>query len=158
MTDTMVEQLHRSPQNSARQSWMGLLARAPEGSIRNLLGGVIPQPEFSFLRRPEIGSVMVRGKTSGTGSAFNLGELTVTRCVLKLSSGEIGHAYVQGRRKHCAEAAAIVDAMMQTEHAGTVRSMVLVPLGVQLERKRTERASKAAATQVDFFTMARGED
>ncbi len=137
---------------------MGLLAKSPEGSIGNYLTNVIPLPEFTYLRPPEIGSVMVRGKTSGTGSSFNLGEVTVTRCVVKLNSGEMGHAYVQGRRKKCAEVAALVDAMMQTEYADTVQSMVLDPLQAEMDRKKAERASKAAATKVDFFTLARGED
>lgn len=141
-----------------RQAWMGLLAKAPEGLIRDHLTNVIPKPEFSWLRQPEIGTVMVRGRASGTGSAFNLGEITITRCVLKLSSGEVGHAYVQGRSKPCAEAAALVDAMMQTDYASTVQSVVLEPLRVEMKKKKSERASKAAATKVDFFTMARGED
>ncbi|MBX2884841.1 MAG: phosphonate C-P lyase system protein PhnG [Granulosicoccus sp.] len=154
----MVESVNTAPDTASRQAWMGLLAKAPEGLIGNYLNKIIPQPEFTFLRSPEIGSVMVRGKTSGTGTAFNLGEVTVTRCVLKLASGEVGHAYVQGRRKLCAQAAALVDAMMQTEYADTVQSMVLEPLKTHAQQRSQDRASKAAATKVDFFTMARGED
>ena len=60
----------------ARQAWMGLLAKAPEGVVDEFLTSVTPKPEFTFLRQPEIGSVMVKGKTSGTGAAFNLGEVT----------------------------------------------------------------------------------
>ena len=65
---------------------------------------------------------------------------------------------MQGRRKTCAEAAALVDAMMQTEDAEMVQSMVLDPLRARIEKTKNERASKAAATKVDFFTLARGED
>lgn len=154
----MVEQSRMSADTNARQAWMGLLSRAPEGAIRDHLNSVIPHPEYTWLRVPEIGTVMVRGKTSGTGSAFNLGEMTVTRCVLKLDTGEVGHAYVQGRRKQCAEAAALVDAMMQTDYADTVQTMVLEPLKSALNDNKAQRAAKAAATKVDFFTMARGED
>lgn len=144
--------------NTARQHRMSLLATAPEGLIRSHLGNVIPQPKFSWLRQPEIGTVMVRGKTSGTGSAFNLGEVTITRCVLKLNTGEVGHAYVQGRSKDNAEAAALVDALMQTDFADSVQSMVLDPVQRTVEQSKSERAARAAATKVDFFTMARGED
>ncbi len=141
-----------------RREWMSLLAKSSEGAIKQYLKDIVPPPSFSYLRQPEVGSVMVRGKTSGTGAAFNLGEMTVTRCVLRLSTGEVGHAYVQGRRKSCAEAAAMVDALMQSKYANAVRLTVLNPLQADKQRQNTDRAQKAAATKVDFFTMARGED
>ena len=50
-----------------------------------------------WLRRPEIGPVMVRGRTGATGLAFNMGEMTVTRCSLRLQGGVVGHGFVQGR-------------------------------------------------------------
>ncbi|KNG94455.1 phosphonate metabolism protein PhnG [Pseudaestuariivita atlantica] len=143
---------------SARQGWMGLLAKAPEGRIAELLDARGDRPGHDWLRAPEIGSVMVRGRTGGTGAPFNLGEMTVTRCTLKLASGEVGHGYVQGRRKACATAAALVDALMQTECADAIRRAVLVPLDEEQAARRATRASKAAATKVDFFTMVRGED
>lgn len=141
-----------------RKSWMSLLAKAPEGRIADLLDAAIDRPEFAWLRPPEIGSVMVRGRTGATGAPFNLGEMTVTRCSLRLASGEVGHAYVQGRRKACAEAAALVDALMQTEQAETTRKAVLEVLQAEHDGARAARAEKAAATKVDFFTMVRGED
>lgn len=137
---------------------MSMLAKAPRGSIRRNLNSIVSLPEFSWIRSPEVGTAMVRGKVSGTGSAFNLGEMTVTRCVLKLASGELGYAYIQGRSSDCAEAAAMVDALMQTEYASTVKSLVLNPLQTEMQQHKAERAAKAAATKVDFFTMARGED
>jgi alpha-D-ribose 1-methylphosphonate 5-triphosphate synthase subunit PhnG len=146
-----------NPEN-ARKSWMSLLAKAPEGQVARHLNATTERPEFTWLRTPEIGSVMVRGRAGGTGAPFNLGEMTVTRCALQLSSGEVGHAYVQGRRKACAEAAAIVDALMQTDSADRIRLGVLTPLATAAAGSRERRAQKAAATKVDFFTMARGED
>lgn len=68
--------------------------------------------------QPEIGSIIVRGRAGGAGAAFNLGEMTVTRCALKLACDMVGHGHVQGRSKADAEAAARVDALMQT-HALT---------------------------------------
>ena len=35
---------------------------------------------------------------------------------------------------------------------------VLAPLQAEREAARRDRAAKAAATKVDFFTMVRGED
>ncbi len=144
--------------DNERKAWMSLLAKAPEGRVQSLLGDTRERPEFTWLRAPEIGSVMVQGRAGGTGAPFNLGEMTITRCALKLDDGTVGHGYVQGRRKPCAEAAALVDALMQTEHAAAVRSGVLEPLENEMTTAKRIRAEKAAATKVDFFTMVRGED
>ena len=141
-----------------RKGWMSLLARAPEGRIAALLDADLERPAFDWLRAPEVGAAMVRGRAGGTGAPFNLGEISVTRCALTLSGGEVGHAYVQGRRKSDAEVAALVDAMMQTDAAGRVHETVLKPLAAERAAAMEARAAKAAATKVDFFTMVRGED
>ncbi|MCG7518576.1 phosphonate C-P lyase system protein PhnG [Ruegeria sp. Ofav3-42] len=144
--------------NAARQGWMGLLARAPEGALMALWSKYDARPDFEWLRSPEVGGVMVRGRTGGTGAPFNLGEMTVTRCSLVLNDGTVGHGYVQGRSKPKAEAAALIDALMQTSAADAVRAQVISPLKDQMENAKTDRAAKAAATKVEFFTMVRGED
>ncbi|MEL7258579.1 MAG: phosphonate C-P lyase system protein PhnG [Pseudomonadota bacterium] len=141
-----------------RQAWLSLLAKAPEGRVPELLEATMERPNFTWLRRPEIGSVMVQGRAGATGAPFNLGEMTVTRGSLQLQSGEIGHAYLQGRRKACTEAAALVDALLQTSKADEIRAAVLVPLEEERTQFRQTRAAKAAATKVDFFTMVRGDD
>lgn len=145
-------------ENAPRKAWMSLLAKAPEGRVAALLDATMTRPRHRWLRAPEIGSTMVRGRMGGTGAAFNLGEMTVTRCALTLETGEVGHAYIQGRRKADAEAAALVDALMQTADANTVTTSVLEPLQAEMVAAKAKRAAKAAATKVDFFTMVRGED
>lgn len=144
--------------NQARKDWMSLLARAPAGRVSTLLDATVKRPDFSWLRAPEVGSVMVRGRAGGTGAPFNLGEMTVTRCALRLSTGAVGHAYIQGRNKADAEAAALVDALMQTDAAEALRTQVLGPLQQDRDTIKQTRAAKAAATKVEFFTMLRGED
>lgn len=144
--------------NEERKGWMGLLAKAPAGRVAALLDTAGARPDFTWLRPPEIGSVMVQGRAGGTGAPFNLGEMTVTRCALKLAGGEVGHAYVQGRRKPDAEAAALVDALMQTGRADTLRAHVIAPLEAERASAARNRATKAAATKVEFFTLVRGED
>ena len=141
-----------------RKSWMSLMARAPHGRIAALLDAALTRPAFDWLRAPEIGTTMLRARAGGTGAPFNLGEMTVTRCALRLESGEVGHAYIQGRRKGDAEAAAMMDALMQTGAAGDLRRAVLEPLEAEMAAARAARAGKAAATKVDFFTMVRGEE
>ena len=154
----MVKDEKNAAATEARRSWMGLLARAPEAHLLELWKSYGATPGFEWLRQPEVGAVMVRGRMGGTGAPFNLGEMTVTRCSLALEDGTVGHGYVQGRGKAKAEAAALIDAMMQTPAASAVRQAVLQPLERTMETARTDRAAKAAATKVDFFTLVRGED
>lgn len=148
---------HDSPEAvvTARKNWMGLLARAKPERLANLVPEI---PPHDLLRAPEIGAVMVRGRIGGTGQPFNLGEMTVTRCALRLGSGAVGHAHVQGRDKGHALRAAVVDALMQTDQAGALRDAVLAPLQAEEVARRANRAAKAAATKVEFFTLVRGED
>ena len=141
-----------------RRAWMGLLAKAPEGRVAALLDAAQERPGFAWLRAPEIGSAMVRGRAGATGAPFNLGEITVTRCALTLDDGTVGHAYLQGRRKTDAEAAALVDALMQGPAADRLRRAVLAPLEREAAEAHARRAARAAATRVEFFTMMRGDD
>ncbi|MDZ4095591.1 MAG: phosphonate C-P lyase system protein PhnG, partial [Paracoccaceae bacterium] len=99
-----------------------------------------------------------QGRTGGTGAPFNLGEMTVARCSLRLDSGEVGHANVQGRDKNHARDAALIDALMQTPQADAIRAGVLAPLAAAEATRRLDRAARAAATRVEFFTLVRGED
>lgn len=139
----------------ARKDWMSLLAKAPPARLAELMPDL---PEHALLRAPESGAVMVRGRTGATGAAFNLGEMTVTRCSVRLPCGAVGHAWVQGRDKGHARRAAVADALMQTDGAAAVRAGVLEPLAAGAAAAATARAGKAAATKVEFFTMVRGED
>ena len=142
----------------ARKAWMSLLAQADEADLSRLWQAFDRNPDFNWLRPPEAGGVMVRGRMGGSGAPFNLGEMTVTRCALTLTDGTVGHAYVQGRSKPKAEIAAKVDALMQTETAPDLRQAVLDPLQQIQQAQKKARAAKAAATKVEFFTMVRGED
>lgn len=138
-----------------RDKAMGLLARAPASRLSGLFSQL---PDHAVLRGPEVGAVMVRGRQGGTGAPFNLGEMTVTRCSVRLACGTAGHAYVQGRDKDHARRAAVIDALLQTDAAGALTRDVLSPLAEAEAERRKTRAAKAAATRVEFFTMVRGED
>jgi alpha-D-ribose 1-methylphosphonate 5-triphosphate synthase subunit PhnG len=142
-----------------RKEWMGVLARSPAGDVARLWEAAgLPEPPHEWLRPPETGAVMVRGRTGGSGAPFNLGEMTVTRCALRLGDGRDGHAWVQGRDKAHARFAALADALMQGEEARQVRAALLAPLAEAEAERRAGRARRAAATKVEFFTMARGEE
>ena len=142
-------------EKTARQDWISLLAKADPEALRAL----IPElPGHDILRGPEIGTVMVQGRINGTGAAFNLGEMTVTRCSARLSCGAVGHAMIQGRNRDHALRAALGDALMQREASEAGRETTLAPLRRAAAARRQTRAAKAAATRVEFFTLVRGED
>ena len=143
------------PDPKERQGWMGLLARSAPRRLHALLPDV---PPHTLLRGPEVGAVMVRGRVGGTGQPFNLGEMTVTRCSVRLDGGAVGHAHVQGRDKAHALRAAVVDALMQTDQAQATETQILTPLLAEEAAARALRATKAAATKVEFFTLVRGEN
>ena len=139
---------------SPRQIWMGLLARAPSARLTELFSNL---PQHELLRAPEVGAVMVQGRIGGTGQSFNLGEMTVTRCALRLGA-LVGYANVQGRNKDHACRAAVLDALMQGDHAPRIQAQVMDVLQAEEVARRRTRAAKAAATKVEFFTLVRGED
>jgi alpha-D-ribose 1-methylphosphonate 5-triphosphate synthase subunit PhnG len=141
-------------QQSERREWMGLLARAPLEMLESWAQRQ-PQRAFSWLRRPETGLVMVRGRAGGTGTQFNLGEMTITRCALKLEGAVAGVAYVQGRSHRRAEIAALADALLQTPAREKVRDQLLEPIRLRLQDEAARRRNQARATQVEFFTLAR---
>ncbi|MBX3539723.1 MAG: phosphonate C-P lyase system protein PhnG [Chelatococcus sp.] len=145
--------------NAARRSWLSVLARAPRDELEAAFAHVPECPEHRFLRQPEIGLVMVQGRAGGSGNAFNLGEMTVTRCALQLADGTIGLGYVQGRDRRRAEIAAIIDALLQVpERRADLETVVIAPLAAAQAARRDARSRKAASTKVEFFTMVRGDN
>ncbi|NEQ98674.1 MAG: phosphonate C-P lyase system protein PhnG [Cyanothece sp. SIO2G6] len=89
-----------------RKIWMGVLAKAPLELLEHQLEQAIAvesRPTYTFLRSPETGLTMVRGRAGGTGQPFNLGEMTITRCVIQLKAeGALkaeGELKAEGRRQ-----------------------------------------------------------
>ena len=148
-----------APADPDRRHWMAVLARADGATIAELLAQCGDLPGFTRLRGPESGLAMVRGRTGGNGGAFNLGEVTVTRCTVRVlgDRGEqdyVGHAYVTGRDERQAELAALIDALLQDPvRRDAVRSAVIEPLARAQQQARDLVAAKAAATKVQFFSM-----
>jgi alpha-D-ribose 1-methylphosphonate 5-triphosphate synthase subunit PhnG len=144
--------------HAGRKAWMSLLAQAAPARLQTALADLGDAPDHDWLRRPERGAVMVRGRAGGTGAAFNLGEMSVTRCALALACGTVGHAYVPGRDAGHATRAALCDALLQTGRAAQVEAQILAPLRAAAAADAAAKAAKADGTRVDFFTMVRGED
>jgi alpha-D-ribose 1-methylphosphonate 5-triphosphate synthase subunit PhnG len=133
---------------------MAVLARAPAAAIEAGLTRDAPLPAWTRVRGPETGLVMVRGRAGGSGAPFNLGEMTVTRCTVRLGSGTAGHAYIAGRDERRAELAAVADALLQDPGLReALHDSLIHPLAAAQQEQRLNRAEKAAATRVEFFAM-----
>jgi alpha-D-ribose 1-methylphosphonate 5-triphosphate synthase subunit PhnG len=152
-----------APEHAARRRWMSVLAKASAAeleqavaSVRDNLGEL---PGHRLIRRPEVGMVMVRARAGGTGRAFNLGEMTMTRCTLRTDDDLVGTSYVAGRSQRHAELAALFDALLQDPaRQAQVTALVIDPLARAQDLRRDRRVARSAATRVDFFTVVRGED
>lgn len=142
------------PDGGERRRWMAVLARAGAAGLEARLAHVPPLPPHVRLRGPETGLVMVRGRAGGDGAPFNLGEMTVTRCAVRLENGTVGHSYLAGRDGRGAELAAALDAALQDPaRRPALLAAVVEPLAAEQAEARAATARKAAATRVRFLAM-----
>lgn len=142
-----------------RRAAMATLADARASEIACGLAALGIDIAHVELRPVETGLVMLQGRIGGDGAAFNLGEATVTRATVRISSGEIGFSYVLGRDRHKARLAALCDALLQNPSScEPVECHVLAPIKARQESERARQGAQTAATRVDFFTLVRGED
>ena len=140
-----------------RKAAMTVLAHSDAAKIAGYLEA-IALPGYENLREPENGLVMVRGRIGGDGAPFNLGEATVSRAAVRITSGEVGFGYTLGRDREKAQMIALCDALVQSnEFAAAVEANVLAPLRAAMMATQARRAAESAATRVDFYTLVRGE-
>lgn len=147
----MTEQSALTP----RQQWMQVLARA--GDALEQYEDQLKEIEFEYIRQPETGMVMARGITGGNGQVFNVGEVAVTRCVVRLADGTVGYSYVVGRRLQQASLAAVVDALLQGPEHQQWHNTIIASLQTAQQQRRAERDSEVVGSKVNFFTMIRGD-
>jgi alpha-D-ribose 1-methylphosphonate 5-triphosphate synthase subunit PhnG len=136
-----------------RQEWLRTLACSTENELAALLDPIAV--EATDLRKAEVGLTLVTGRVGGTGEAFGLGEMTITRCVVQVGDA-MGVGYIRGRAPKHARSIAVADAMLQGTQHDEVIARVVRPLA-QLQRRRAlSRDAQVAGTQVQFLTMVRG--
>jgi alpha-D-ribose 1-methylphosphonate 5-triphosphate synthase subunit PhnG len=149
--------MDETDKRARRQAAMAVLAHSDAADIAGRLEA-IAVPAHENLREPENGLVMVRGRVGGDGAPFNLGEATVSRAAVRLSTGEMGFGYTLGRNRQKAQMIALCDALIQSaDHASAVETKVLAPLRAAIASERNRKAAETAATRVDFYTLVRGE-
>lgn len=139
---------------------LSLLARAETDELSAALERHWPDLAFRDLRGPETGLVMTRGRMGGDGAPFNLGEATMSRCVVEIAGGMRGYGQLLGRRPDDARRIALVDALaLRSEaDAALIESAILAPLRARLDAGRASAVAETAATRVDFFTLVRGDN
>jgi alpha-D-ribose 1-methylphosphonate 5-triphosphate synthase subunit PhnG len=139
---------------------MAVLAKAERAEIEQAWAKVAAQLPWTLLRVPETGLAMVQARAGGSGARFHFGEMTITRCAVRLEGRDVvGLSYVRGRDRRHAELAAIIDAHLQTpDHHDMIEGSVIAPLEHAQRERRGEAGRKAQATKVEFFAMVRGED
>lgn len=143
----------------SRRRRMSVIARSRLADIEAAWASLGALPAHAFLRAPETGLAMVRARAGGEGDKFNLGEMTLTRCVVRLDSGETGVGYVQGRSARHAELAALADALaVHPTCAERIEQQVFAPLAARLEARDRAARARAASSRVEFFTMERGAE
>lgn len=140
-----------------RREAMAVLAEATAEEIARGLSGIGSLPDHQEIRKAESGLVMVRGRIGGDGAPFNVGEVTVSRSVVRLATNEIGFGYALGRDHAKVRLIAYCDALMQGSYRDIVERLVLAPIRHRVLESDTTRAEQTAATKVEFFTLVRGE-
>ncbi|MFM7344960.1 MAG: phosphonate C-P lyase system protein PhnG [Tagaea sp.] len=139
---------------SPRQAWIATLAKARADELEAAWTALPARPGYAFLRKPEFGLTMIRGRTGGTGPAFNLGEASSTRAAVKLDGKDVmGFGYVLGRDARRAELVAAFDALLQTDDAAA--QSAVARLESARRARELEEGKRTAASKVEFFAMTR---
>ncbi len=155
----MTQHQHHTQNQEIRQHWMSVMAKSSPEALIVLSDNYVNQHTFETIRAAEVGLTQVRGRMGGTGSQFNVGDMTITRCVVRSPEGHYGHSYIMGRNKDHATRAATLDAMLQDQiHQSLLMEKIIQPLTKDLAVKTAEKADTVAQTKVNFFTLVRGED
>lgn len=140
-----------SRSQARRQDWLAVLAHAPRALLAQH-AAVIDWTALAWLHEPDAGLAMLRGRTAGLGERFELGEATITRCVVRCPDDgrdTLGVGYVPGHDEERARWVALFDArLQQPAHHGVLMAQVIEPLRAALETQRQQRdrhARKAAS-------------
>ncbi len=139
----------------ARRDWLATLVSVPASEV------IAASNEFDFsvviLKGPEVGLLMINGRIHSTGRPFHLGEVSLTKCVLRDDQGLLGYGHIIGRNKQQAKAIALFDLALQrndSAEAALVRLNAWKEDVAEIDAMESEAVEE---TRVDFLTMVRGE-
>jgi len=142
-----------------RQRWMAVLAASTPARLAALWQALELRADYQLVRAPEIGLTQLQARMGATGSRFVMGDMTVTRAVIRLEDGTYGYSYIAGRDKTHAELCALIDALMQHDaHHERLQRNLIEPLAALRLEQQQLRGREIAASRVDFFTLVRGDN
>ena len=140
-----------------RQAWLAVLAHAPRAALAEHAERCALGQAFDWLREPETGLALVRARIANRGDRFNLGEVTLTRCIARVSVG--GHAtagvgHVLGRDDQRARWVAQLDALLQQPSLqAPLLAEVIAPLCALRKDTLAQEQARHAASRVAFYTL-----
>jgi alpha-D-ribose 1-methylphosphonate 5-triphosphate synthase subunit PhnG len=139
-----------------RAHWLAVLAHAPHERLARC-AQTLPTLHFDVLRAPEIGLAMLRGRIGNQGDRFNVGEATITRCVVRYRDADavsVGVGYVLGRDPERVGWMARLDALLQHPRwHDALHAEVIAPLAAETRRLRASEQRETAASRVQFFNL-----
>jgi alpha-D-ribose 1-methylphosphonate 5-triphosphate synthase subunit PhnG len=140
-----------------RQAWLAVLAHAPRAELAARAGPAVAAHRFDWLREPETGLALVRARIANRGDRFNLGEVTLTRCIARVAVGEhvtAGVGHVLGRDDERARWVAQLDALLQQPSLNTgLQAGVIAPLRAARAAALADEQARHAASRVSFYTL-----
>lgn len=136
------------------QARLALLARTALPLLETAWSALPDQPRLTTELAPTTGLVMMRARAGGTGQQFNLGEVTLTRAIVRLDDQQPGYGYVLGQAPRHAELAACFDALLSAgRHTEWLTDQLLEPARRAHAEAQAARRRRAEATRVDFSTL-----
>ena len=139
-----------------RPEWIPIFSKTSEDLLKNSLDHINFKENYDVLLGPEVGSIMIQGRAGGTGDKFNLGEATLTKCIVKFQE-KTGYSYHLGRNLIKSEYGAILDALMQIESYHSKLLMYVKEFQEEIQKEKTKIIAGSSESKVDFFTMVRGD-
>lgn len=139
-----------------RPEWISIFSKTNESLLKNSLDHINFKENYDVLLGPEIGSNMIQGRAGGTGDKFNLGEATLTKCIVKFQE-KTGYSYHLGRNLIKSEYGAILDALMQIESYHSKLLIYVKEFQEQIQKEKIKIIADSSESKVDFFTMVRGD-
>lgn len=138
-----------------RKKRFEILARADSATLSPIAEEVLRTAKVDVLKKPETSLVMLRALDSITGDPFNMGEVLVTECEVRLGN-HVGYSLIMGEEPERALAAAIIDAALESGRASA--PSIEGKLWQEEQRLRTERRQENALigrTRVNFEIVRR---
>ena len=141
-----------------RKDWISLLSSAEPSHLEAVRRKLNSSIDYTYITRPETGMIMVRAKADGSKARFNLGEVTISRCVLEVKQKYLGVSWVMGSDLKHAELAALFDGLLQDPEYHKELIISLIKMLKEKQKAKDETLARDVAdTKVEFFTLKRGE-